>query len=186
VERWIPADCFISINRFSNYFDLYEHLRTMDAEAHAGYLDRIERFLSGPNFYPFSIACMVEGMTRTLEWDLRGKVPGYELVQNETTLRMEKRASVLGTPVAVWIPYDPTLPEHQKMRGLWHFFVQHYPQITFLFVCNSPYLRVEKSKTMDMIFWWVPMAICLWQYMISPEQIPAQHRFAQGIFVLSV
>ncbi|OYU45950.1 MAG: hypothetical protein CFE44_04795 [Burkholderiales bacterium PBB4] len=92
VARWIPQDCFISITQFANYFDMLEFLKSMDARTHAGYLDAMERFVTGPDFYPFSIACMVEGITHTLHWDLRVDAPGYELLQNAHTLRMEPTA----------------------------------------------------------------------------------------------
>ncbi len=136
VTRWIPEDCFIPINQFPTYYDLFAYLQNMDAAMHAAFLDRIARFVNGPNFYPFSIACMIEGFTRTLNWDLRNQVVGKNLVQNASTLRMEVCEAVSVQPI-VWMTYDQADPLHQKLRGLWHFFSSHYPQIQFFFVRHT-------------------------------------------------
>ena len=133
VEKWIPSDCFISINQFNNYFELFDYLNGMDQDTYAGYLDRIERFVTGPGFYPFSIDCMVQGITRTLDWDLRqAKAPNAVLVQNPVSLQMEiKTADV---PLVVWMPYDNDSPVQQRLRGLWQFFSSYFPEVQFHFV----------------------------------------------------
>lgn len=133
VARWIPSDCFISVTQFADYFAMYEYLKNMDAATHAGYLDRIARFVTGPDFYSFSIACMVETMTRTLHWDLRGKQPGLRLVQDEKTLRMRVEPdpdSTMGT-LAIWMHYDPRDATQQALRQAWHIMATYYPDVVF-------------------------------------------------------
>jgi hypothetical protein len=134
VARWIPEDCFIAVSQFATYFDMFEYLKGMDAQTHAGYLDRIARFVTGPDFYPFSIACMVEGLTRTLHWDIRGKTPAQKLVQNATTMRMEVRDDPTWTPLIVWLAYDPDFAMQRKVRSIWQFYAEHFPQVRFCFV----------------------------------------------------
>lgn len=136
VTRWIPQDCFISINQFSDYFALFDFLRNMDAQTYAGYLDRIAQFITGPGYRPFSIACMIEGLTRTLDWDLRQpRLPGAMLEQNPVSLAMEVRP--VDVPLIVWFSYDPQDPAQQKLRGLWQFFASHFPAVQFYFVRHT-------------------------------------------------
>jgi hypothetical protein len=140
VTRWIPQDCFIAISQFSTYFEMYEHLKNMDAKTHASYLGNIQRFVTGPEFYPFSIACMVEGFTKTLWWDLREHQDGFALLQNTVTLQMERHQIATPeqkVPLVVWMHYDPGNTQHQKLRGIWHFFVTHFPDDRFFFVRHA-------------------------------------------------
>jgi len=152
VERWIPSDCFISINQFKTYYEMFDYLNGMSAETHGAYLDRIEEFVSGEKYYPFSIGCMINGLTQTLSWDLRQKkLPDVQLVQNSATLRMEiKPAPVpinesvpepILTPLIVWIPYNPKNATHRKLRGLWQFFSEHFPAVSFYFVQQTAELK---------------------------------------------
>lgn len=136
IERWIPAECFIAINRFKDFFELFDFLMGMDEATYTGYLERIEKFIVGTDFYPFSIACMVDGITRTLHWDLRQAEPSdASLLQNPNTLRMEVKTHPV--PLFIWMPYDPNLKSHYKLRGLWQFFSSHFPEVTFYFVRHA-------------------------------------------------
>ena len=146
VTRWIPADCFISVGQFKNFFELFDFLNGMDEVRYGAYLDRIERFVTGPDFYPFSIASMVEGITRVLHWDLRAqKKPGTSLVQNPSSFRMEVRAPFV--PLIVLLAYDPDSALDRKLRGLWQFFSNYFPMVQFYFVRHSE--KMGRGEILD-------------------------------------
>jgi len=133
VERWIPSECFISINQFKTYYEMFDYLNGMSAETHGAYLDRIEEFVSGEKYYPFSIRCMIEGFTRTLSWDLRQeKSVDAILIQDPATLKMQIKA--VDVPLVVLMTYDAGKVVHRKLRGLWQFFSEHFPAVHFYFV----------------------------------------------------
>lgn len=53
ISRWVPSECFISIENFASYFDLYECLHKMDATTHTEYLDNIASSCWGRRPTPF-------------------------------------------------------------------------------------------------------------------------------------
>jgi hypothetical protein len=73
IAQWIPSDCYIDINQFKTFDDLYAFLSGMTAEAHAEYLDRIRDFLIGGKAYPFSTECLVSTLTQYIVWDVQKK-----------------------------------------------------------------------------------------------------------------
>jgi hypothetical protein len=76
---------------------------------------------------------MVQGITRTLYWDLRQvKAPNALLVQNPVSLQMEIK--IADVPLVVWIPYDHDSLAQLKLRGLWQFFSSYFPEVQFHFV----------------------------------------------------
>ncbi|MCX7101604.1 MAG: glycosyltransferase [Methylobacter sp.] len=78
IGHWIPANCYIDICQFTNYDDLYVHLKAIDIDTHGRYLDNIERYLSSSKSYPFSTECFINTVTSFVTWDVqlrRNKVP---------------------------------------------------------------------------------------------------------------
>jgi hypothetical protein len=54
VTDHIPADCFIDRRQFPAYTDLYAHLKGMTPDDRERMIGNVERFLRGPQAYPFS------------------------------------------------------------------------------------------------------------------------------------
>lgn len=55
VTDYIPADCFIDRNQFSNYDQLYDYLNNMDKETFEKYLNNIRSYLNSPTARLYSI-----------------------------------------------------------------------------------------------------------------------------------
>ena len=78
VEAWIPAGCFIDLNDFQGYHQLYDFLSGMGSEEYGGYLDRIREFLASSKSYPFSTECFITTLTGCIARDVkqrRGEAP---------------------------------------------------------------------------------------------------------------
>ena len=119
IAQWIPADCYIDINRFKTFDDMHAFLSSMSAEVHGGYMNRIYAFLSGSKAYPFSTECFVSTLTQYLVWGVQGRrgeaVEGYPqavstkthyLYQEPNTLKL--RPVEIEQPVAIDIQTEST------------------------------------------------------------------------------
>lgn len=69
-SNYIPSDCFIDLNEFSNYKDLHIYLSSMSDQEYLGYLERIKKFIDGPDFHPFSVDCYVDTIISTITNEL--------------------------------------------------------------------------------------------------------------------
>lgn len=78
VATFIPPDCYIDRTRFASEAELYAHLRTMSAQEHGAYLDRIAAFVASPAFHPFSIENFITTLSAHIAKDVklrRGEAP---------------------------------------------------------------------------------------------------------------
>lgn len=71
IDQWLPRDCYIDIAQFATYEQLHQHLSSMDAQTHAGYLERIRQFLQSEQAYPFRTECWVNTLTQVLAWEVQ-------------------------------------------------------------------------------------------------------------------
>lgn len=54
VTDYIPENCFIDFNRFSNYDDLYQFMINMTEDEYQYYKDSVKEFLKTPEYYEFT------------------------------------------------------------------------------------------------------------------------------------
>lgn len=117
ISRWVPEDCFIHIGDFSSYFDLYERLRSMDAQTHAQYLDNMASFLGGPKSYPFSSSCFVHTMEQLISFDVatcrhQAGEHGYEAVAGWDMVQDIQTTMMVG--LVAQEQAKPALPQSQR------------------------------------------------------------------------
>lgn len=73
IDQWIPPDCYIDRNDFTNEQALYAYLSAMDAETHGAYVDRIRDLLASPKIYPFTTECFITTLTSLLARDVKAR-----------------------------------------------------------------------------------------------------------------
>ncbi|OMH27018.1 glycosyltransferase family 10 domain-containing protein [Motiliproteus sp. MSK22-1] len=54
IEHYVPSNCYISINDFSGYKDLYLYLNNMTDSEYSNYLENISIFLKSEDYYLFT------------------------------------------------------------------------------------------------------------------------------------
>lgn len=54
ITDYIPRDCFIAFDQFSNYEDLYQFLIHLTEDEYQHYLDSVKAFLKTPEYYEFT------------------------------------------------------------------------------------------------------------------------------------
>ncbi len=143
ISRWIPADCFIDLNRFSTFNEMHAFLQGMDAQTHNQYLDNIRRFLTTKASYPFSTDCFIESLSTVIQQaigNLRlsqmdtssdadhvtdAECPEAASIQTIRNLQLEDQI--------VAISYGPELPVFLRARALWAWYASHFPHLKIIF-----------------------------------------------------
>ncbi|MCP3940420.1 MAG: hypothetical protein GY710_02930 [Desulfobacteraceae bacterium] len=60
MDKYIPKECFIDRTEFSNNYELYDYLKTMDDSTYNKYLYAIETYINGQTIYGFSAQAYVK------------------------------------------------------------------------------------------------------------------------------
>ena len=67
INHSIPHNCFINRYSFSSLDQLYHYLKNMPREVYQEYLDNIQRFLTSPAAYRFSIPAFIDTFLSAIE-----------------------------------------------------------------------------------------------------------------------
>jgi hypothetical protein len=67
IKNYIPADCFIDREDFSSYAELHRHLTTMNFAEYAGYITRIQNFMSSEKTEPFTVSTFTKTIISHLD-----------------------------------------------------------------------------------------------------------------------
>jgi glycosyltransferase involved in cell wall biosynthesis len=71
IKRWIPSDCFVDFNEFSNFGELHDFLNCMPWSDYEKYLTAIKSFLTSGDSYLFSIDFMITELTSSIVRDVK-------------------------------------------------------------------------------------------------------------------
>jgi len=69
IEKWVPAECFVDMRKFSGYQELREFLKSLDEKDIRNYKKAARDYLRSPRFRPFSKQAFAELFARIVEQD---------------------------------------------------------------------------------------------------------------------
>ena len=66
IDKYVPAECFIDMRKYSDYGNLFSYINDMEKEEYEKYIENIKSFLSSENAHQFSAEYFSETIVNTL------------------------------------------------------------------------------------------------------------------------